>query len=510
VRRTGLLALVLVLAGSASARASFDVVTSWGSPGTGAGQFVTPSGVSSDGSGTIYVSDVAAAAGRVQRFDPDGAFVGAFGTPGTGLGQFSGASHVAADALGSVYVTDAVDARVQKFTTDGTFVAAWGSRGSGDGQFQQPAGVATDTGGNVFVVDSQTNRVQRFTSDGAFDVGWGATGTGAGQFSSAQDVAVDVFGDVYVVDSLANRVQKFTSDGALLPGWGGAGAGEGQFNRPTGIGTDGSGNVFVADTANQRVQVFTSEGAYVTRFGSAGSGPGQFTNPVDVASDATGAVYVVDQGNSRVQKFAEPIAPLPPPVVGKTANIEVVSGAVLVRPPGAARFAPLKGEQQIPVGTTVQARAGRAKLTTARDLRGRQQSARFYAGLFVLRQRRAQVPVTELELAGSSFAGCAKSVARARVVRPSGGLQARSAAKRPKRPKRSKRVVRRLWGDGKGTFRTRGRHSSAAVRGTKWLTADRCDGTLVRVVRGRVEVRDFVRKRTVVVKAGHSYLARRP
>lgn len=41
-----------------------------------------------------------------------------------------------------------------------------------------------------------------------------------------------------------------------------------------------------------------------------------------------------------------------------------------------------------------------------------------------------------------------------------------------------------------------------------WLTQDRCDGTLTTVKRGIVSVRDFKRRRTVSVKAGHSYLAR--
>jgi len=45
------------------------------------------------------------------------------------------------------------------------------------------------------------------------------------------------------------------------------------------------------------------------------------------------------------------------------------------------------------------------------------------------------------------------------------------------------RVVRALWGDGKGQFRTRGQYASATVRGTRWLTADRCDGTFTRVAR---------------------------
>ena len=46
------------------------------------------------------------------------------------------------------------------------------------------------------------------------------------------------------------------------------------------------------------------------------------------------------------------------------------------------------------------------------------------------------------------------------------------------------------------------------MRGTAWGMIDRCDGTLTRVTRGRVVVRDFRRKRNVTVRAGKSYLAK--
>ena len=78
--------------------------------------------------------------------------------------------------------------------------------------------------------------------------------------------------------------------------------------------------------------------------------------------------------------------------------------------------------------------------------------------------------------------------------------KASAAAKRKKK--------RRLWGDGQGKFRTEGSYSSATVRGTKWLVQDRCTSTLTRVVRGRVSVRDFVKKKTVLVRAGKKYIAR--
>jgi hypothetical protein len=59
-----------------------------------------------------------------------------------------------------------------------------------------------------------------------------------------------------------------------------------------------------------------------------------------------------------------------------------------------------------------------------------------------------------------------------------------------------------------GRPRAAPRWRAQAVRGTIWLTQDRCDGTLTTVRRGTVSVRDFKRRRTVSVKAGHSYLAR--
>ena len=72
----------------------------------------------------------------------------------------------------------------------------------------------------------------------------------------------------------------------------------------------------------------------------------------------------------------------------------------------------------------------------------------------------------------------------------------------------AKKKKRRLWGDGSGKFRTKGKHSAATVVGTKWLVEDRCTSTLTRVVRGVVSVRDFVKRKTVLVRAGKKYVAK--
>jgi hypothetical protein len=180
----------------------------------------------------------------------------------------------------------------------------------------------------------------------------------------------------------------------------------------------------------------------------------------------------------------------PQPVRGKSVTVSLVSGKVRFKRRGSSTYSELDGIAPIPVGSTIDASAGRVRLTSAAGggaaQAGKTQTADFYKGSFEVLQSRGSA-LTELKLAGPSLASCPKG--------------ARSSAKR-------KKPVRRLFGDGKGSFRTSGRHAAATVRGTRWLTQDTCAGTLIRVSRGRVSVRDFTRKRTVTVRQGKSYLAR--
>ena len=68
---------------------------------------------------------------------------------------------------------------------------------------------------------------------------------------------------------------------------------------------------------------------------------------------------------------------------------------------------------------------------------------------------------------------------------------------------------RRLLGNTRrGRFRTRGRNSTATVRGTIWLTKDTCKGTLTVVRKGVVVVRDLRKRRTRTLRKGGRYLAR--
>jgi streptogramin lyase len=188
--------------------------------------------------------------------------------------------------------------------------------------------------------------------------------------------------------------------------------------------------------------------------------------------------------------------PVAPPVLGESVNLHPLSGSVRVKAPGARTFHALGAGAQLPVGTTVDTRAGRIVLQSARDARGRTQNGTFWGGVFQIRQRKHGKGMTDLVLRGGGFSRCGAHRASVSVL-----------ARDAKKGKR--RVVRRLWGkDNHSRFRTHGRDSVATVRGTRWVTTDRCDGTLTRVTQGKVSVRDLHRKRSVLVSAGHAYLAR--
>jgi hypothetical protein len=142
----------------------------------------------------------------------------------------------------------------------------------------------------------------------------------------------------------------------------------------------------------------------------------------------------------------------------------------------------------LPVGSIIDARKGRVRLQ-ASDGKGGLQFGDFYEGVFKLLQPKGGKGLVELDLFGGNFKSCPA------------GLRS-SAAATPK-----SKSVRHLWGQGSGKFRTVGRFASATLRGTTWLTNDRCDGTQIRVTTGAVTVRDLVKKRNVVVRAPGKYFA---
>ena len=209
----------------------------------------------------------------------------------------------------------------------------------------------------------------------------------------------------------------------------------------------------------------------LTDWGDHGSDPGQFDSPVALAVGAGGKVFVADAATTGSRSSAR----CRRPQYGKTVNVGPVSGIVRVKLPGAQEFFVLGTEQQLPVGAIIDTSHGRVRLTSAKGPGGGAQSADFFSGAFRVLQPQGGKPITVLKLDEPGRL-------RRRATHRASGRLARTED-------------RGLWGSGKGNFRSEGKHGSATVRGTIWWAQDRCDGTLFKVKRGVVTIRDFTNHR---------------
>ena len=142
------------------------------------------------------------------------------------------------------------------------------------------------------------------------------------------------------------------------------------------------------------------------------------------------------------------------PKLGKTVLLKPSSGSVLVKQRGQRQFK-LRRPTLVKMGSAIDTSKGKVKLTSALSSK-RNQSGTFSQGAFVVSQRKSD-GLTDLTLTGGDISSCPTSGA-------AGAKSVFAAA--------SKR--RRLFGNAHGRFRTRGRNSSATVRGTEWLTEDTC------------------------------------
>jgi hypothetical protein len=201
-----------------------------------------------------------------------------------------------------------------------------------------------------------------------------------------------------------------------------------------------------------------------------------------------------------------------PPVLGQRVTVSRVAGNIKVRLPhkkGASEGSDLDTvdglTQGLPVGSKIDTRRGTINLKAVRGQKGKKfQVGRFFGSVFTVTQQGKGIGrgLTSLRLKPSDRKKCSSGSS---ASRSSTGDPLANTARRRRRG-----LLRRLRGRANGRFRTRGRYSSAIVLGTIWETSDLCEGTLIRVRRGKVKVRDFRKKKTVIVKAGHSYLARAP
>jgi peptidylamidoglycolate lyase len=235
-----------------------ELLAAWGE-----NQFVMPHGLTVDGEGYIWLTDVGLH--QVFKFDADGNLlltVGEAGVPGTDETHFNRPTDVAVAADGSFYVSDGyVNSRVVKFAGDGRYLLSWGTHGTAPGAFDVPHSIALDHQGRLYVADRGNGRIQIFEADGRYLDTW-QDRRGLGR---PWAIRIGSDGAIYVVDGGDQqtwlpdraRILQLSPDGEVVGSFGAFGTEPGQFIWPHAIGIADDGHVYVGEVSTgMRIQKF--------------------------------------------------------------------------------------------------------------------------------------------------------------------------------------------------------------------------------------------------------------
>jgi hypothetical protein len=405
---------------------------------------------------------------RVVVFAYDRSLVGAFDAEDPrGLAAVPGGGYLIAEKHG-----------VRRVDATGNSITTYDAR--------KPYGVVL-AGDVVLIADAADGRILRYRLDGSPLDPWDA------RLRDARGLAVGPDGTVFAANHRAWRIETFSAAGEHTGGW--------WVPDPHGVAVSADGIVYVAASRAGKLKWFGATGDFL---GSLRTGS---SRPRGVTVDCRGTVTVAGDSTPRLEAYGDPavppppclappppvlpvtVAPPPPPPVqqlelpdlGRTAAVTPVSGTVFVGEGQDRRR--LTGRTIVPMATQLDATDGEVELVLETVAQGFQRGV-FSEGAFTVHQGRER-SLVELRLTGEA---------------PAAGDAARATVQRKRR--------RRVWGSADGEFRTSGRHGAATVRGTRWLTEDRPDGTFIRVVEGSVLAEAFEREQRRVLDAGESFLAR--
>ena len=191
------------------------------------GMFRQPTDVAWDSKGNIYITD-GYINSRVAKYDRNGDWMKSWGSKGTGQGQFNTPHAIAIDRDDHVYVGDRGNHRVQVFDTEGTFLrmfsvdvppipgtkAVNGNTPTGDrltAVIGAPNSLCITPGPNqvMFLGESTfPGRIFKVTLAGRVIGVIGRSGRQLKQFSGAHALACPSETEIYVAETSNWRVQK--------------------------------------------------------------------------------------------------------------------------------------------------------------------------------------------------------------------------------------------------------------------------------------------------------------
>ncbi|MEW5903666.1 MAG: tetratricopeptide repeat protein [Pseudomonadota bacterium] len=201
--------------------------------------------VTVDAKGGLWVLDKKQR--RCVNLDESGKELLSFGSGGSGAGQFSNPSSVAVASTGLVFVADRGNRSVQVFRGDGVYVNKLG------GGIANPLAIGLDPQDRLFVLDGGRNTVLVFSPSGELSHEFARPKEG-GLFGKPLDMAVTA-DEVLVLDG--NQVKAFDQQGKLLRVFGTAATGTAALSDPVALASSGGSTLFVAQGESKRVDALS-------------------------------------------------------------------------------------------------------------------------------------------------------------------------------------------------------------------------------------------------------------
>lgn len=187
-----------------------------------------------------------------------------------------------------------------------------------------------------------------------------------------------------------------------------------------------------------------------------------------------------------------PTHPEEEPVYAQREIATPISGTATIRLQGTKRFVPLTSVESIRNGSEIDAIHGRVRITVATRVPGQTRTAEIYEGRVIVYQDKSGLTHFKLSL---PLEGCASA---SRATSTSAHLARH----------RQGRTRRQIWTSTPDTgFETDGKYIEGGSGEPIWLTVDECARSYVKVTQGSVYVHDLVRRRSLVLRAGHTYIA---
>src|ERR1700761_7524987 len=141
---------------------------------------------------------------RVLKFDSDGNFLKSWGTTGSGPGEFNLPHSLVFDGQGLLHIADRNNARIQVFDADGTYIRESKHPGTPCGLFMtadQHIWLAHGHCGQIMKLDLAGNVIGEMAGAGCGKI--------PGKYGEAHYIAESPRGEIFVADTLNWRVQKY-------------------------------------------------------------------------------------------------------------------------------------------------------------------------------------------------------------------------------------------------------------------------------------------------------------